>query len=56
MNPVAGLFGPDVNRHTAENVRVAGFRITREYNVFVDMVKLFEGEKDESLPDPVRCI
>lgn len=56
MNPVARLFGPDVNRRTAENVRAAGFRITREYNVFLDMVKLFEGEKDESLPDPARCI
>lgn len=56
MNPVARLFGPDVNRRTAEDVRTAGFRITREYNVFLDMVKRFEGEKDRSLPDPARCI
>ena len=45
MNPLARLFGPDINRRTADNVRAAGFRITREFNVFLDMVKLFEAEK-----------
>jgi ubiquinone/menaquinone biosynthesis C-methylase UbiE len=35
-------FGPDLNRRTRENIRKAGFRITREINVYLDMVKLFE--------------
>ncbi len=45
MNPLARRFGPDINRRTADNVRAAGFRITREYNVYLDMVKLFEAVK-----------
>lgn len=45
MNPVVRMIGPDINRRTADNVRAAGFRITREYNVYLDMVKLFEAEK-----------
>lgn len=50
MNPLARMVGPEINRRTAENVRAAGFRLTREYNVFLDMVKLFEAEK--SFPAP----
>ena len=45
MNPVAKLIGPEINRRTADNVRAAGFRLTREFNVYLDMVKLFEAEK-----------
>lgn len=45
MNPVVRRFGPEINRRTATNVRSAGFRIVREHNVFLDMVKLFEAEK-----------
>jgi len=45
MNPVARKMGPDINRRTADNVRAAGFRLTREYNVYLDMVKLFEAVK-----------
>lgn len=45
MNPVVRMIGPDINRRTADNVRAAGFRITREFNVYLDMVKLFEAEK-----------
>lgn len=45
MNPVAKMFGPTINRRTADNVTKAGFRITREYNVYLDMVKLFEAVK-----------
>lgn len=45
MNPIARMIGPDINRRTADNVRAAGFRITREYNVYLDMVKLFEAVK-----------
>ena len=47
MNPVARLIGPDINRRTADNVRAAGFRLTRELNVYLDMVKVFEAEKAE---------
>ncbi len=45
MNPFVNLFGPNINRRTADNIREAGFRITREYNIYLDMVKLFEAEK-----------
>ncbi|MDX1647701.1 MAG: class I SAM-dependent methyltransferase [Longimicrobiales bacterium] len=44
MNPLVRRIGPEINRRTAENVEAAGFRMTREYNVFLDMVKLFEAE------------
>jgi ubiquinone/menaquinone biosynthesis C-methylase UbiE len=45
MNPLVRLTGPDINRRTADNVRAAGFRIVWEFNVFLDMVKLFEAVK-----------
>ena len=45
MNPLVRKVGPDINRRTADNVRAAGFRLTREYNVYLDMVKLFEAVK-----------
>jgi ubiquinone/menaquinone biosynthesis C-methylase UbiE len=45
MNPVVRTFGPEVNRRTADNVRAAGFVIEREFNVYLDMVKLFEAVK-----------
>jgi ubiquinone/menaquinone biosynthesis C-methylase UbiE len=45
MNPVARRLGPEINRRTAANVCAAGFRLTREFNVFLDMVKLFEAVK-----------
>lgn len=40
-------FGPDLNRRTGENIRKAGFRILREVNVYLDMVKLFEAVRSE---------
>jgi ubiquinone/menaquinone biosynthesis C-methylase UbiE len=46
VNPLVRRFGPDINRRTADNVRAAGFRIEREFNVYLDMVKLFEAVKD----------
>jgi ubiquinone/menaquinone biosynthesis C-methylase UbiE len=45
MNPLIRRFGPDINRRTADNIRAAGFRIEREFNVYLDMVKLFEAVK-----------
>lgn len=37
--------GPDLNRRTKENVIRAGFKLTREVNIYLDMVKLFEAIK-----------
>ncbi|GMT41881.1 MAG: methyltransferase type 11 [bacterium] len=39
---VAKRFGPEINRRTGENVRKAGFKLTREFNIYLDMVKLYE--------------
>jgi ubiquinone/menaquinone biosynthesis C-methylase UbiE len=47
MNPVARKLGPNINRRTADNVRAAGFRITSEFNVYLDLVKLFEAVKSD---------
>ena len=44
INPLVRTVGPEINRRTAESIRAAGFRIVREVNVFLDMVKLFEAE------------
>ncbi len=38
-------FGPELNRRTAENIKKTGFKITRDFNIYLDMVKLFEAEK-----------
>jgi len=38
-------FAPELNRNTRDNVIKAGFRLTREINVYLDMVKLFEAVK-----------
>jgi len=45
MTGLSRKFGPDLNRRTRENIRKAGFRLTREVNVYLDMVKLFEAVK-----------
>lgn len=45
LTPVARKFGPELNRRTGENIKKAGFKITREFNVYLDMVKLFEASK-----------
>ena len=37
--------GPELNRDTHTNIIKAGFRLTREVNVYLDMVKLFEAIK-----------
>ena len=42
LTPIVNKMGPDLNRRTADNIRKAGFSITREFNVYLDMVKLFE--------------
>lgn len=43
FTPLSRRFGPDLNRDTAANVERAGFRIVREENVYLDVVKAFEG-------------
>lgn len=45
MTRVSSKFGPDLNRRTRENIIKAGFKLTREINVYLDMVKLFEAVK-----------
>ena len=42
MTPFSGYFGPDMNRRTGETVKKAGFTIKREFNVYLDVVKMFE--------------
>lgn len=39
---VSRRFEPDLNRKTGENITKAGFKLTREINVYLDMIKLFE--------------
>ena len=45
ITPIVRKTGPELNRRTADNIRRAGFRITREFNIYLDMVKLFEAKK-----------
>ncbi|MBI5177847.1 MAG: class I SAM-dependent methyltransferase [Nitrospinae bacterium] len=45
MSPISRIFGPEINRRTKDNVEKAGFAITREYNVYLDVVKIFEAKK-----------
>jgi ubiquinone/menaquinone biosynthesis C-methylase UbiE len=42
---VSRKFGPDLNRKTRENIIRAGFKLTREINIHLDVVKLFEAIK-----------
>ena len=46
MTPLARRLGPDLNRDTVGNVQKAGFRICREENVYLDIVKIIDGVKD----------
>ena len=48
MTPLSRRLGPDLNRDTVGNVQKAGFRIRREENVYLDIVKIIEGIKDPS--------
>lgn len=45
MTPLSRLVGPDLNRDTVGNVQKAGFRIRREENVYLDIVKIIEAVK-----------
>jgi ubiquinone/menaquinone biosynthesis C-methylase UbiE len=46
MTPLSRRFGPDLNRDTVGNVQKAGFRIRREENVYLDIVKIIEAVKE----------
>lgn len=46
LTPLSRRVGPDLNRDTVGNVQKAGFRIRREENVYLDIVKSIEGVKD----------
>jgi len=42
LTPLLRRFGPDMNRDTVGNVQRAGFRVLREANVYLDIVKALE--------------
>lgn len=45
MTPWVRRYGPDLNRDTVGNVMRAGFRIRREENVYLDIVKIIEATR-----------
>ncbi len=45
LTHVSRKVGPDLNRRTKENVIQAGFKLTQEFNIYLDMVKFFEAIK-----------
>jgi ubiquinone/menaquinone biosynthesis C-methylase UbiE len=45
MTFLSRRFGPDLNRDTVGNVLQAGFRVQREENVYLDIVKTIEAVK-----------
>ncbi len=42
LTPISRRFGPDLNRDTMGNLARAGFRLVREENVYLDIVKVAE--------------
>jgi len=46
MTPLSRRLGPDLNRDTVGNVQKAGFRLRREENVYLDIVKSIEAVKE----------
>src|SRR4029077_2402422 len=45
MTPLSRRLGPDLNRDTVGNVQKDGFRLCREENVYLDIVKIIEAVK-----------
>ncbi len=45
LTPLSRRFGPELNRDTVANVRNAGFKIVREENIYLDIVKWIEAKK-----------
>lgn len=50
MTPLTTRFGPAMNRDTVGNVLRAGFRLVRETNVYLDMVKAIEARRADESP------
>jgi len=48
MTPLSRRYGPDLTRDTVGNVQKAGFRLRREENVYMDIVKSIEAVKGRS--------
>jgi len=46
MTLLSRRVGPDLNRDTVGNVQKAGFRLRREENVYLDIVKIVEAVKE----------
>ena len=46
MTPLTRRLGPDLNRDTVGNVQKAGFRLRKVENVYLDIVRIIEAEKD----------
>lgn len=46
MTPLFSRIGPELNRDTVGNVQKAGFRLRRVENVYLDVVKIIEAEKE----------
>ena len=46
MTPLSRRLGPDLNRDTVGNVQKASFRLRREENVYLDIVKIIEVGKE----------
>jgi ubiquinone/menaquinone biosynthesis C-methylase UbiE len=44
MTPLSRRFGPEMNRRTVENVRLAGFRIREVKHIYLDIVKTITAE------------
>jgi hypothetical protein len=42
MTPLTRRLGPDMNRDTVANAERAGFRVVREENVYLDLMKAVE--------------
>jgi len=47
MTLLTRKLGPDMNRRTGENIQKAGFKLTSEFNIYLDLVKSFEAVKSD---------
>jgi demethylmenaquinone methyltransferase/2-methoxy-6-polyprenyl-1,4-benzoquinol methylase len=45
LNPIFRAFGPEINRRTDENIRMAGFRIVKEYMLLGSVFRLMVAER-----------
>ncbi len=50
LTPLTRRFGPDMNRDTVTNTERAGFRVVREENVYLDVMKAIE-----AVPESAPC-